>query len=119
MQPTSSTENNPDLVAACGLYCGACRSYLKGKCPGSPPNEKATWCKVRSCCNEKNIASCASCEAHENPNDCKKFNTIFAKFFELVFRSDRVACIRQIREHGLAGHAKIMADKNLQTIKKS
>ena len=23
-----------NLIAYCGLYCGACRSYLKGSCPG-------------------------------------------------------------------------------------
>jgi len=22
------------LVAKCGLYCGACGAYLKGRCPG-------------------------------------------------------------------------------------
>lgn len=112
-------ESNSELVAYCGLYCGACRSYLKGKCPGCHNNEKASWCKIRSCCKEKNISSCASCETHINPDDCKKFNNLIAKFFGLVFRSDRAACIRQIRKHGLEGHAKIMAEQKTQTIKKT
>lgn len=34
-------------VAYCGLYCGACQSYTKGKCPGCDANEKATWCEIR------------------------------------------------------------------------
>ncbi len=24
---------NTDLIAYCGLYCGACKSYLMEKCP--------------------------------------------------------------------------------------
>ena len=41
---------NTDLVAHCGLYCGACKSYLNGKCKGCHENSKAAWCKIRSCC---------------------------------------------------------------------
>ena len=119
MLPAHKIEANPELVAYCGLYCGACRSYLKGKCPGCRKNEKASWCKVRTCCTDKNISSCASCDSFDNLNDCKKFNNIFAKFFELVFRSDRIACIRQIRAQGLDIHAKIMAENKQQTTKKS
>ena len=33
-------------IAACGLYCGACRKFLAEKCPGCKPNKKATWCKI-------------------------------------------------------------------------
>ena len=62
---TASTE----YIAACGLYCGACRKYLNGKCPGCKQNEKATWCKIRQCCIEKEIHSCADCTM--NVKDCK------------------------------------------------
>jgi hypothetical protein len=34
---------NKDLVAHCGLYCGACGAYLKGRCPGCHENVKAGW----------------------------------------------------------------------------
>ena len=33
-------------IAACGLYCGACRKFLAEKCSGCKPNKKATWCKM-------------------------------------------------------------------------
>mgnify|MGYP001174253203 CR=1 FL=1 len=46
-----------ELVAYCGLYCGQCTKYLKGKCPGCKENEKASWCKTRSCCIENDFAS--------------------------------------------------------------
>ena len=42
-------ESDKELIAACGLYCGACRKYLAERCPGCRLNEKAAWCKIRSC----------------------------------------------------------------------
>jgi hypothetical protein len=32
--------SNQELVAYCGLYCGACRAYRMDKCPGCHDNEK-------------------------------------------------------------------------------
>jgi hypothetical protein len=107
-----------ELVACCGLYCAACRSYLKGKCIGCHENSKATWCKVRSCCAEKHVKSCAECDEFQNPRKCRKFNNFMSKLFGLVFKSDRAACITQIKQLGLDGHAKIMAEMRTQTIKR-
>ena len=53
--------SDPKLVAFCGLYCGACRAYLKDRCPGCHDHEKASWCKVRICCLEAGYSSCADC----------------------------------------------------------
>lgn len=63
-------ENDPQLIAMCGLYCGACNSYLKGKCEGCVSNEKATWCNVRLCCIENKYKSWADCTQFENVADC-------------------------------------------------
>ena len=79
-------------IAACGLYCGACRKFLIGKCPGCKQNEKATWCKIRSCCQENKFNTCAN--------------------------SDRAACIRYIKEHGEQAFAKEMTQRKCQTIKR-
>lgn len=100
---------DPNLVAHCGLYCGACRKHLAGKCPGCRLNEKATWCTVRSCCREHQYGSCADCTQCHDPNQCGKFNNFIAKLFGLVFNSNRRACIEQIRELGPEGHAARMA----------
>lgn len=103
------------LVAACGLYCGACRSYLSGKCPGCSENSKATWCKVRSCCKENNLASCADCNAIPL-KDCRKYNTFIASMIGFVLNSDRPACIGRIREVGYEGFAAEMAAARRPTL---
>ncbi len=97
------------LVAYCGLYCGACGAYRRGRCPGCHENRKATWCTVRTCCMENGYASCAECKATPEPRDCRKYNNLIARLFGLIFRSDRRACILQIRDKGLEGHAQAMA----------
>ena len=68
------------MVAACGLYCGACKKYRMGKCTGCHENEK--------------------------------------EIFAFVFRSDRPACIRYIRENGEQAFAEEMTKRGEQTIRK-
>ena len=108
---------NPDLVAYCGLYCGACKRYLKGNCPGCHENEKATWCKIRTCCIENEYTSCAVCKDFENAKDCKKFDNLFSRVIGFILRSDRNACINQIKKLGLEGHAKAMVELGRQSIR--
>lgn len=110
---------NPELVAYCGLYCGACKRYLKGKCPGCHDNIKASWCKIRQCCIENGYSSCALCHDYSDPQECAKFNNFISKIFGLLFRSDRRACIMQIKTLGLKGHADDMASSKRHTIKKN
>jgi hypothetical protein len=106
------------LVACCGLYCGACGSYLKGKCPGCAKNEKASWCKVRSCCSANTYASCADCTLVPDLMDCGKFNNFISKIFAVVMRSNRPACIRAIKRDGREAFARDMAGKKIMTIKR-
>ena len=110
--------SDPRLVAHCGLYCGACGAYLKERCPGCHENRKATWCKVRACCLGHQYPSCADCAEFADPNACRKFNNLIAKLFGLLFRSDRAACVAQLRQLGLQGHADDMAAHRRQTIKR-
>ncbi|MBN1847459.1 MAG: DUF3795 domain-containing protein [Deltaproteobacteria bacterium] len=110
--------SHPDLVAFCGLYCGACRSYLKERCPGCHDNQKATWCKVRLCCMEKGYSSCAVCKEFTNPMDCRLYNHFISKIFGMIFRSDRAACIAQIKKIGLQAHADDMAKQKRQSIRR-
>src|SRR5512133_993727 len=105
------------LIAFCGLYCGACGSYLKGNCPGCHDNIKASWCKIRACNLENGFKSCADCKM-EDPNECRKFNNFISKIFGLVFKSDRGACIAKIKESGYEGFAIDMASAKMQTIRR-
>lgn len=105
-----------ELIAYCGLYCGACRKYVAGKCLGCRKNEKAQWCKIRICCMNNHYSSCADCKM--NPHDCKKFNNFFSKLFALIFKSDREACVRRIRAIGEDKYAQEMIEKGQMTIKR-
>ena len=103
-------------IAACGLYCGACRKYIKGACPGCHQNEKASWCKIRQCCQNKGYATCAECEM--NVKECKIHSNFIGKIFAFLFNSDRAACIRYIKENGAEAFAQEMAQRKIQTIKR-
>lgn len=106
------------FVAYCGLYCGACKKYLNDKCPGCHDNEKASWCKIRSCCKENQYVSCADCGEYPDPNDCKKFNNFMSKIFGMIFKSNRAECIQKIKGLGVEDYAKYMAKQELQSIKR-
>lgn len=107
---------NKDLVAFCGLYCGACGAYLKGRCPGCHENAKAGWCKIRTCCPEHAHATCADCKEFGDPNDCRKFNNWVSTILGIVLNSNRRACVLKIRELGLDGFAAFMAERGRQTL---
>jgi hypothetical protein len=108
-----------NLIAHCGLYCGECKSYLKGKCEGCHENSKASWCKVRSCNIEHGFKSCADCTEFSDPKECKKFNNIISKMFAILFGSDRPACINMIKTSGYEEFASYMTENHLQSIKRN
>ncbi len=105
-----------DLIAFCGLYCGACKRLRRDKCPGCAGNEKASWCAVRTCCLEHGYRSCADCSEMDDIADCAKLNGFMAKVFGFVFRSDRNACLSRISEGGYEAFAEHMAEHGIQTI---
>jgi len=106
-----------NLIAYCGLYCGACPSYLKGKCPGCHENAKASWCTVRSCNMEQQLASCADCTQISH-RTCKKYNNFMSKMVGFILRSDRAACIDNISSMGYAAFAEDMVANKRQTIRR-
>ncbi|HDY86684.1 MAG TPA: DUF3795 domain-containing protein [bacterium] len=114
----TTTGVGKSIIAYCGLYCGACKSYMKGKCHGCHENEKATWCKVRKCCIENSYGSCADCQIVGDLRECKKLNNFISKLFALVFRSDRLACLELIKEIGYDEYAREMAEKGIMSVKR-
>jgi hypothetical protein len=100
-----------DLVAVCGLYCGACRSHRKGKCPGCRKNTKATWCKARTCSNENHFSGCSDCCRYSDPGkECRKLNNPISWIFSVLFNSNRSMNLKRIREVGREVYAKEMAE---------
>ncbi|HNW49784.1 MAG TPA: DUF3795 domain-containing protein [Prolixibacteraceae bacterium] len=108
---------NLKLLAKCGLYCGNCKKYVDGKCPGCEPNLKASWCKIRTCCLENGYATCADCTT-TNPRECKKFTNFVSNIFSVIFRSDRPASIDYIRKYGKEAFILMLNEQNRMVIKK-
>ena len=100
-----------NLIAACGLYCGSCGKLKRGKCPGCKENEKASWCKIRLCCIEKEINNCSYCIEFSNPKECTKYNNFIARAIEYVFITDRSLCIESLKEDGEEKFVQLMSDK--------
>ena len=98
-------KNPTELVAYCGLYCGACGSYTRGRCPSCKGGEGNSWCEVRKCCILKEIATCAECTDYDDLNECEKLNNIISKIFGFLFRSDRVGSLEMIRKDGIEAYA--------------
>ncbi|HBL75283.1 MAG: hypothetical protein A2W90_22325 [Bacteroidetes bacterium GWF2_42_66] len=111
-------EAETNLVAYCGLYCGNCRSYTKGKCPGCAKNERAKWCKIRSCCIGNGWSSCAECTI-ANTQECKKINNFVSKILELIFHSDRPASILYIKEFGAEKYVAKMIETRQMSFRKN
>ena len=107
-----------NLISYCGLYCGACYKFKKSKCPGCEQNTKASWCKIRTCCIEKEISSCAHCDEYSDVKTCKKFSNPVSKLFEFVFRSDRKKGIELLRQEGPEAFEQFMSSKGWVSIKK-
>ncbi len=109
-------EPNAELVAACGLYCGACKRYRAQRCPGCAENQAAWWCKIRSCTAAKGIATCADCDEHSDLAGCGLLNNRMSKLVGLVLNSDRIACLDTIRALGLEAYAQRMAAAGRQSL---
>lgn len=106
------------LIAYCGLYCSNCIKYKKGKCPGCAKNEKASWCKIRSCCIENGFANCSECEDFVYPKDCKKYNNFISVAIEFFSSSDRSLCIDYLRKNSSEKFVLMMNEKNAVSLSK-
>lgn len=104
-----------ELVSYCGLYCGACKKYLKKECEGCKSKNKVTpkWCKVKPCNEEKKTASCAECTEYSNVKDCKKLYPLSYKLGEVIAQMSRKGGIEMIKSKGYEEFAEFMATTNL------
>lgn len=109
-------QNDPTLVAFCGLYCGACGRHVKGACPGCAGNVKATWCRIRACCMTNGYTTCADCRDFSDATACKTYNNFIGRVFGFIFRSNRPACIRRIKEVGVEQFAGEMTERKRHSL---
>ncbi len=91
-------EDKTQLVAYCGLYCGGCGGYKRGKCKACKSGGGFSSCKIRKCCIEREIRSCAECAECMN---CKVLNNFISKIISFVLRSNRMGNLKGIRELGI------------------
>lgn len=96
------------LAAPCGIYCGACPSYLKAKsCYGcrSEAKQKRTskyGCRIRQCClGDKGLSFCYECE--EFP--CQKLRTKLPESHpgdkRFAYRHEVIANLLKVKDVGL------------------
>jgi hypothetical protein len=93
------------LVAYCGLYCGSCGAYQRGKCEACKPGGGFSACKIRICCEEKNYETCAECNYFET---CTILNSFTSRIFGVIFRKDRKGNLCRIKEIGVEKWVKEM-----------
>lgn len=117
MKQKKPAVNDTALIAACGLYCGACYRFLKGRCPGCRENGKASWCRIRSCVLAQGIAHCGAC-GKADFRGCGIYNNRLGRFFGWLFRSNRPGCLDRIKAIGEAAYAKEMAAQGMMTIRR-
>lgn len=117
MNPQTN-QNKAGLISPCGIYCGACPSFLKGTCLGCQSKEKkqkrtSKWgCKIRSCCvDEKKIAFCGDCSEFI----CKVYNKklLLGHYGDerFTYRFQTAENFKYLKENGLEKFSKEMAKR--------
>jgi hypothetical protein len=110
-------DKDEKLIAYCGLYCGACPTYIKGKCEGCRGDSSKCavlykQCKVRPCCADNGFFTCADCTIYASTKECKKYNPLLLKIASWVESSDRSKAIEMIKAKGRACFLTFMTDRN-------
>ena len=65
---------------------------------------------------ENKFNTCAEC--HQDVENCKIFSNWIGKIFSFLFNSDRLSCIRFIKERGEGAFAEEMTKRKCQTIRR-
>ena len=106
-----------NLIAYCGLYCGACPSFTSGKCDGCRSNSaksavKYKTCQVKPCCAGNGFFTCADCTEFAFVKECKKYNPLLLRIISRLEGSDRSKAINMIKVKGRAEFLAFMESKN-------
>ena len=114
----ASTVVDESLVAYCGLYCGACSAYKKGKCPGCRETQKKAACKIRRCNVDAGYESCAACEQVSDVATCRRLNRPMFRIFGYVMNYDMILGVKLLRKIGRQAYAEQLAQSGLMWVKR-
>ena len=119
---TKQIVSSENLISYCGFYCGACPTYISGKCEGCRGDSAKCAvgvknCQVKQCCVENDFFTCADCTKFPTTRECKKYNPLSIKFGEWVSSTSRGKAIELIREKGRVEFLAYMMDKQWVTVK--
>ena len=95
-------ENTGEFVLAqCGLVCSNCGMFVKGRCQGCH-SEKPMMrnCKVKKCCLDRQLSTCAECDEFVNLRECRKLHNWISRIFGFIFRTNRIGNLYRIRDVG-------------------
>ena len=111
-------------ISYCGFYCRICPKYVKKQCNGCKGEHAKCAvgykaCKVRPCCIENELSSCADCTQYASVKDCKIYNPLMIRVGEFIARTNRGKGIEMIKEKGEVEFIKFMIDKKWVTMKVS
>lgn len=114
--------NNTNLVSYCGFYCGACPKYIKNQCEGCKGESVKCGigykaCKVRTCCIEKQISTCAECNEYDSVKNCTIYNPFMIKVGQFLTRTRRRKGIEMIKKNGENEFLNFMMENKQVTIK--
>lgn len=96
-----------DLVSYCGIYCGACPGFHRGRCKGCRATENKQTRKgscgygMRKCCEDKGLDYCGPCDQYP----CSKINKLINSQKgrkEYDYRHNIPKNFEMIRKEGLA-----------------
>lgn len=96
--------NETSLIAPCGIYCGACRAFLRkrNRCPGcradeSEKPETKVICRIKNCAHlEAGGGFCGGCGALFPCEDFKRLENRYKK----KYRTNITENLLFIRKHG-------------------
>ena len=111
-----------NLIARCGLYCGACPSFISKKCDGCRGNSAKSAivyksCKVKPCCADNGFFTCADCTIYASTKECKKYNPLLLKIASWIESCDRSKAIEMIKTKGRVEFLAFMQERNWVIIK--
>lgn len=97
-----SQSNHEFILAHCGLVCSNCGMYRKGRCQGCHSDKPMyRGCKVKKCCLDRQLGTCAECDEFVNLRDCRKLHNWVSRIFAFIFRTNRIGNLYRIREVGV------------------